>query len=292
MGSPIDKDKGYADYTSIDYKLPLKLVSVDEKGAEDGTIKKTVEASMPCYSGTTYIYKKEHHEMIASVKVPAGETVYLRLNMDGNLPGCYSTNHMALSEEYETTPHPVWLCIDNVTISMKNDVQLSCEHKERLEKLFRMYHKKVCRYAFTFTGDKAAADDITQEVFIKMAGCMNQIQDLESSHTQNFLFTVVKNYSIDYVRKRKKEWGHVCGLDENMALSEEDDLLETICDSESKAFLYAEMKKLKKTYRDILYMKYEKELSDEEIAAALEITSENVRIRMFRARKALCKRID
>lgn len=172
---------------------------------------------------------------------------------------------------------------------MKNNFQLSFEHKKQLEKLFKMYHKSVFRYAFTFTGDEAAADDITQEVFMKVAGCMNQIQDIENSHTQNFLFTIVKNCSIDYVRKRKKEWGQICSLDENIVLSKDEDLLETICDSESKAFLHNEIGKLKKAYREVLVMKYEKELSDDEIAAALDITSENVRIRMFRARKALSK---
>lgn len=174
---------------------------------------------------------------------------------------------------------------------MKKDVQLSFEQKEHLEKLFKMYHKKVCRYAFTFTGDAAAADDITQEVFMKVAGCMDQIQDIESSQAQNFLFTIVKNCSIDYVRKRKKEWGQICSLDDQIILAKDEDLLQTICDSESKALLYDEIGKLKKTYRDILFMKYEKELSDDEIAAALDITSENVRTRMFRARKALSKRI-
>lgn len=172
---------------------------------------------------------------------------------------------------------------------MKNDIQLSFEHKKQLEKLFKMYHKGVFRYAFTFTGDEAAADDITQEVFMKVAGCMNQIQDAESSYTQKFLFTIVKNCSIDYVRKRKKEWGQICSLDENIVLAKDADLLEAICDSESKAFLHEEIGKLKKTYREILIMRYEKELSDDEIAAALDITSENVRIRMFRARKALSK---
>ncbi len=147
----------------------------------------------------------------------------------------------------------------------------------------------MLRYAYSLVRDEAAAEDIAQEVFIKAAGCMDQIAEIESSHTQGFLYTIVKNCSIDYIRKMKKEWKQICRLDDDMILVDDEDILEDICDSENREFLYGEIRKLKKAYQEVLLMKYTQELSDEEIAAELDISIENVRIRIFRARKALSK---
>lgn len=172
---------------------------------------------------------------------------------------------------------------------MKDDFLLSREQKERFEELYKVYWKSMLRYAYSLIRDEAAAEDIVQEVFIKAAGCMDQIMEIEDSHTQNFLFTIVKNCSIDYIRKMKKEWKQICSLDEDIILVDDEDILEDICDSENRESLYAEIKKLKKAYREVLLMKYAQELSDEEIASELDISTENVRIRIFRARKALSK---
>ena len=172
---------------------------------------------------------------------------------------------------------------------MKEDYQLPLEQKEKLEKLFRLYSKNMVQYAYTFVRERQAAEDIIQETFIKIAGCMEQIDDIESGHTRSFLFKIVKNCSIDYIRKRKKEWKQTCCLDDNIVLLNDTDMLEIICDSESKTILHEKIHKLKKAYQEVMIMKYERELSDEEIAEELGITEENVRIRIYRAKKVLLK---
>lgn len=172
---------------------------------------------------------------------------------------------------------------------MKGDFLLSLEQKERFEELYKVYWKSMLRYAYSLIRDEAAAEDIVQEVFIKVAGCMDQIMDMQGSHIQNFLFTIVKNCSIDYIRKMKKEWKQICSLDEDIVLVDEEDILEDICKGENRELLYAAIDKLKKAYQDVLLMKYVQEMSDEEIASELKISADNVRIRIFRARKALSK---
>lgn len=172
---------------------------------------------------------------------------------------------------------------------MKEDFLLPYEQEKRLEEIFRMHQKGMLRYAYSLIQDEAAAEDIIQEVFIKVAGCMDQIEEAESSHTHNFLFKIVRNCSIDYMRRMKKEWKQTCSLDEDMVVVYDEDVLEIICDSESKRFLREEIGKLKKVYREVLIMKYEQEMSDEEIASKLHISTVNVRIRIHRAKKALSK---
>lgn len=168
---------------------------------------------------------------------------------------------------------------------MKNDF-LMPNQKEKFEQLFKKYYNTMFRYSNSIVRDKSAAEDVVQEVFIKIAGCIEQIDEVDGNHTKGFLSTVTRNCSIDYMRKANKEWKHICSLDEEL-LANDMDLLELICENERKKLLHREMDKLKATYREILVMKYEQELTDEEIAEKLNISPNNVRVRIFRARKAL-----
>ncbi|MCH5253058.1 MAG: Ig-like domain-containing protein [Lachnospiraceae bacterium] len=89
------------------YKLPLKLVSVDD--AENPiTIKENIEIPFRCsrYSDGNM----EYYNISCSVKIPVEKAVRLRLMLDGDLPECYSSEHSGI-------PHPVSYKIDNVAIS-------------------------------------------------------------------------------------------------------------------------------------------------------------------------------
>lgn len=172
---------------------------------------------------------------------------------------------------------------------MRNDF-LMPNQKEKFEQLFKAYYDSMLRYSNSIIRDEAAAEDVVQEVFIKIAGCIDQIDEIEGSHTKGFLSTITRNCSIDYMRRMNREWKQICSLDEEL-LANDMDLLDLICKNERDKLLHGEIRKLRAAYREILVMKYEQELSDEEISEKLNISVNNVRVRVFRARKALSKAI-
>lgn len=174
---------------------------------------------------------------------------------------------------------------------MREDFLLPDEQKEELEKLFKLYRDGMVRYAYSFIQDEELAEDIIQEVFIKVAGCMDKIREMEEKHQKNFLFVAVKNCSIDHMRKMKREWTQTSPLEDEDILADGEDVLQVICEGEQKRFLHEEIGKLKGAYQEVLILKYIDELTDEEIAEKLDISKENVRIRTYRAKKALAKAI-
>lgn len=174
---------------------------------------------------------------------------------------------------------------------MRDDFLLPVEQKEELEKLFRLYRDGMLRYAYSLVRDEEVAEDIIQEAFVKVAGCMERVKEMEDKHQKNFLFVVVKNCSIDYIRKMKREWTQISRLEDEEALSDGEDILQVICEGEQKKFLHDEIGKLRKAYQEVLILKYIQELTDEEIAEKLDISTENVRIRTYRAKKVLAKAI-
>lgn len=99
-----------------EYKLPLKLVSIDENGQET-VLEEKMELSFPCLTGG---YNREFREVFANVKVPAGKSVCLQIKMAGDLPMCQNVSGHS-SGAYENTKHPIEIVLDNVALSSNGD---------------------------------------------------------------------------------------------------------------------------------------------------------------------------
>ena len=70
------------------------------------------------------------------------------------------------------------------------------------EQLYRMYFVKVCSYVMGIVKDPSAAEEITQNTFVKAITVKNTYKGLVKEFT--WLCSIAKNLSYDYFRKRKK----------------------------------------------------------------------------------------
>ena len=73
-----------------------------------------------------------------------------------------------------------------------------------LEKLIDKYQEPLLKHAFFITGSFEEAQDIVQEAFVKFyRQCP---ATLEASKTKSYLYRMVNNAGIDFIRKRKDRW--------------------------------------------------------------------------------------
>lgn len=117
-----------------------------------------------------------------------------------------------------------------------------------------------------------------QDVFLKA------LLSLSDSHTniRAWLYKVARNTCLNELRKRNRE----TELDEQLAVSDKT-ILGNVIQNEQKKQLYRAMMKLPDRQREILELFYFSEMSIKEIAAVLSLTSENVRVLAYRAKKQL-----
>jgi len=87
----------------------------------------------------------------------------------------------------------------------KTDDQLICDYLEGDEKsltaLVDRYISDAYNFALKLTGDNQAAEDITQESFIK--AWKNMQKFIPGNNFRGWLFCIIKNTSIDWLRKKK-----------------------------------------------------------------------------------------
>ncbi len=162
-----------------------------------------------------------------------------------------------------------------------------------ISEIYQAYSSKIVLYLSRFVG-KDDAEDLMQEVFIKVFNSLNSFK--ESSKISTWIYKIATNTAID----KLKSTGYKNGESKTTSLDYVEPLRSNIksdnyeSDIEYK-FLKQEMNqciadyinKLPDNYRAIFLLKEYDNFSIEEVSEIIDISCENVKIRLHRARKKL-----
>lgn len=145
--------------------------------------------------------------------------------------------------------------------------------RELVEALFARHRGPVYRFLSRLLGDPAAAEDLTQEVFVRALGATYHPADRERA----WIFQVARNLARDHAR-RQAHRGPVLEADDEAA---------PFTDRAVALAVRAAVHRLPDLDRDMFLMREVAGLTYDEIALACETTADAVRNRLHRARLAL-----
>jgi RNA polymerase sigma-70 factor (ECF subfamily) len=164
--------------------------------------------------------------------------------------------------------------------------------REAFEALVKKYEAKVYHLAYGFVQDPATADDLAQDVFVKIY--LNLSKFKFESEFGTWLYRIAVNHIKDHLRKagRRKE----------VTLKElEDSRFASVdpgpgreaerMDEERRAAVHQALASLPPKYNVILTLRDVRGLSYEEIAGVLKISPGTVDSRLHRARRLLRKKM-
>lgn len=181
-----------------------------------------------------------------------------------------------------------------------SDEQLISDYLDGDEKaisvLVGRYLTDVYNFSLKLTGDKQAAEDISQNSFVK---AWKNIRKFEGrSKFRTWLFTVARNSAIDWLRERKELPVSAFEINkgENMLLNTlvDDNPLpdELLAKAEDTQFVQMLLSELNPLYRDVLSLRYEKSLTYEEIGKILKRPLHTVKSQHRRALIALRRSLE
>jgi len=160
------------------------------------------------------------------------------------------------------------------------------------EELVRRYEAKVFHLAYSFVSNRAGADDLAQEIFLKVWLSLAKFHFRSEFGT--WLYRLAVNHIKDHLRKtaRKREVP-LDGISE-AAFAAADDVRareeERVRDDRRKAVLKV-LESLPAKYRVVLTLRDIEGLSYESITETLSISPGTVDSRLHRARKMLVKKM-
>lgn len=167
------------------------------------------------------------------------------------------------------------------------------------EELFDRYKQKIANFVYQFVGEHHLAEDVTQNVFIKIYQKLDQYQP--KGKVSSWIYRIAANQAKDELRKIKRR--PTVSLSSSVASQDETnkELGDYVLDDESQRpdYLLREkelllrikkgMSQLKPKYREVILLCDYQGLSYEEAAEVMKITKTNVSAILCRARKKLEK---
>jgi RNA polymerase sigma-70 factor (ECF subfamily) len=156
--------------------------------------------------------------------------------------------------------------------------------------IYDRYYARVRKFILALVKDESAADDLIQETFLKVQKSLDSLRD--PSKLSSWIFRIAYNLCQDHFRQLK-----VSLRNESIDPEQEDgqeafiqegvDIQKEIEQREMSQCVQDKLDLLPEPFRTVLFLSDIMEFSQQEIADTLEITVENVKVRLHRARKKL-----
>ena len=160
--------------------------------------------------------------------------------------------------------------------------ELQNGNERAFEFVFNSYYPSLSRFSYSFIKDQDKAESLVQEVFIKLWEKRKNMIDIEN--LLSYLMTMVRNQSIDYLRKEKANSKLYLNVkpDESVNTTEEQ-----ISKNEFEEKLLQSLHKLPERCRMAFEMSRFESFTNKEIAQKMEISVKGVEALIGRSLKFL-----
>ncbi|MEK4092023.1 MULTISPECIES: RNA polymerase sigma factor [unclassified Viridibacillus] len=166
-------------------------------------------------------------------------------------------------------------------------------NKENLEDsiidIYNHHYLDVYRFLICFSGNQNDAEDMTQEVFLRVLNNLPSLNRINNLKT--WIFSIAKHVAIDHYRKKKFATlfteGYFLQFKSNN--TEPNELVEQ---SELKKSVHVAISKLKPNFRTVVILRGINELSIKETAEILQCSESKVKVDYHRALKELKNKLN
>jgi RNA polymerase sigma-70 factor (ECF subfamily) len=167
-----------------------------------------------------------------------------------------------------------------------------------LDELIVRYQHRLLRYLLFLTGNREMAEDLFQEVWMRVLTRGGQFNG--KARFETWLFTIARNLVIDHRRKRT-----MSSLDELFETGSDDDRpmsvevadgqptpFDSFASIEDREHIATALLQLDTLYREVLVLRFHEELTLEEIAKVTRAPLSTVKSRLYRGLAAIKPKLE
>jgi len=152
---------------------------------------------------------------------------------------------------------------------------------EAFERLMPVYRRRVFGLAYSLLRDRGAAEDVAQEVFVKLWQVLPRYDGRAQLST--WIYAITRNTSISAMRKRRRP----LSLSDPLVFEEAESRGASPSAEPSDGALWREVDALPDKQRQAVTLYYQEERTVEEVAAMMGLPVNTVKTHLHRARASL-----
>lgn len=146
-----------------------------------------------------------------------------------------------------------------------------------LEELYGKFYKELLAYCAAMTKDRAAAEDLVQETYMRAMTHWKDLEDLSKGQCRAWLYKTARNLFIDQTRKQSRE---TPAEEEQLALASfQEDL--------SRAAVGQLIARLPESEKALFNMRYFEGYNSKELGEIFDLPPATVRSRLASAKRRL-----
>ncbi len=153
--------------------------------------------------------------------------------------------------------------------------------------IIRDYKDGLILYLNGIVGNIHTAEDVMEETFVKLV--VKKPRYSEKFSFKTWLYTIGRNAALDHLRHNSRKSD--TPIDE-LELADKADLELSYIKEEQKIMVHHALANLKADYRQVLYLSFFEELSNEETAAVMRKSKRQVENLLYRAKLSLKNELE
>ena len=177
-------------------------------------------------------------------------------------------------------------------VSRRNDGRISHQAAFAWDAIVQQYRRKVFNVAYKFVGRHEEAEDLTQDIFIKIFKSLGTFD--RRANFQTWLISVSRNLCIDHyrsVRQERQTIDYQIDPNELSPVSRDPGPIASIEQQDRVVLLREALAALPESLRKAVLMRDIQELTYQEIADRLHLPEGTVKSRINRGRTELARQI-
>lgn len=156
----------------------------------------------------------------------------------------------------------------------------------KLEQIYKMYFKDIYRFLYSLSQNKAIAEDITQDTFLKAIENIHSFDN--KKEIKAWLFTIARNtYYTQY--NRQKVFSSY-EIEDNEA--SDDNILNNLILKEQSSLILKILHNINEPYKEVFMLRVFGNLSFNKISIIFKKSESWARVTYYRAKKQILKKLE
>ncbi len=171
---------------------------------------------------------------------------------------------------------------------MLGDRKINIRQKEVFDKCFRGYYQTLCYFAYNYLKGQEEAEDVVQEVFVKLLDATESFDDEE--HLKHYLYKAVRNACLNQIKLSGIRSEILNNIQKN-TLPDENDFFCSVVRAEVYGEIMAAISELPNECGRVFKLAYVEGFSNEEVAEQLSISVNTVKSQKNKAKIQLREKL-